>query len=106
MSALKAPNIPPEIVSAILSLAEFMEHYDKALPIDIKTLGNHAESCHAYAKALHYKELEFMSDASAETIEKLIKQLRKGSFLAEVADIQITWNENTEEYTEFVILHD
>src|SRR5690348_6675684 len=73
MSALRAPNIPSEIVSTILNLAEFMEHYDKALPIGIRTLGNHAESCHAYAKALHYKELEFMSDASTETIEKLIQ---------------------------------
>ncbi|CAH1757738.1 9252_t:CDS:10 [Entrophospora sp. SA101] len=73
MSALRASNIPSEIVSTILNLAEFMEHYDKALPIDIKTLGNHAESCHAYAKALHYKEMEFMSDSSTETIEKLIQ---------------------------------
>ncbi|EXX76507.1 Tor2p [Rhizophagus irregularis DAOM 197198w] len=73
MSALRAPNIPAEIVSTILNLAEFMEHYDKPLPIDIKTLGNHAENCHAYAKALHYKELEFISEASTETIEKLIQ---------------------------------
>ncbi|CAG8465028.1 34810_t:CDS:10, partial [Racocetra persica] len=73
MSALRAPNIPPEIVSTILNLAEFMEHYDKPLPIDIRTLGNHAETCHAYAKALHYKELEFMTESSTETIEKLIQ---------------------------------
>ncbi|CAG8552522.1 7121_t:CDS:10 [Diversispora eburnea] len=73
MSALRAPNIPPEIVSTILNLAEFMEHYDKSLPIDIRTLGNHAETCHAYAKALHYKELEFISEATTETIEKLIQ---------------------------------
>ncbi|CAG8528851.1 8861_t:CDS:10, partial [Acaulospora morrowiae] len=73
MSALRAPNIPPEIVSTILNLAEFMEHYDKSLPIEIRTLGNHAEICHAYAKALHYKELEFMTEATTETIEKLIQ---------------------------------
>ncbi|CAG8530152.1 16586_t:CDS:10 [Funneliformis mosseae] len=73
MSALRAPNIPAEIVSTILNLAEFMEHYDKPLPIDIRTLGNHAENCHAYAKALHYKELEFIGEASTETIEKLIQ---------------------------------
>ena len=33
-----------------------MEHHDKALPIDIRTLGEMAEKCHAFAKALHYKE--------------------------------------------------
>ncbi|CAG8540856.1 14593_t:CDS:10, partial [Acaulospora colombiana] len=61
MSALRAPNIPPEIVSTMLNLAEFMEHYDKPLPIDIRTL------------ALHYKELEFITEATTETIEKLIQ---------------------------------
>ena len=71
MSALRAPNIPAEIVSTILNLAEFMEHYDKPLPIDIRTLGNHAENCHAYAKALHYKELEFLSE---EILESSVKR--------------------------------
>lgn len=36
-----------------------MEQDEKPLPIDIKTLGQLAEKCHAYAKALHYKEIEF-----------------------------------------------
>jgi FKBP12-rapamycin complex-associated protein len=39
-----------------------MEHDDKALPIDIRTLGMYAAKCHAFAKALHYKELEFEQD--------------------------------------------
>lgn len=34
--ALKAPSIPPEILQILLNLAEFMEHDDKPLPIDIK----------------------------------------------------------------------
>ena len=37
-----------------------MEHDDKALPIDIRTLGIFAAKCHAFAKALHYKETEFL----------------------------------------------
>ncbi|CAG8550536.1 9156_t:CDS:10, partial [Ambispora leptoticha] len=73
ISALRSPNIPPEIVSTILNLAEFMEHYDKSLPIDIPMLGSYAENCHAYAKALHYKELQFLAEPSTETIEKLIQ---------------------------------
>ena len=70
--AITSPNIPPEILQTLLNLAEFMEHDDKALPIDIRTLGLYATKCHAYAKALHYKELEFISDPLTNTIESLI----------------------------------
>ena len=61
LSALESPNIPPEILQALLNLAEYMEHDDKALPIDIYQLSALASKCHAYAKALHYKELESAS---------------------------------------------
>lgn len=71
-TALTSPNIPAEILQTLLNLAEFMEHDDKALPIDIRTLGAYAAKCHAYAKALHYKELEFMSEPLTNTIESLI----------------------------------
>lgn len=67
-----APNVSPEIIQTILNVAEYMEHDDKPLPIEIRTLGKYATTCHAYAKALHYKELEFMKDRSKETIESLI----------------------------------
>jgi FKBP12-rapamycin complex-associated protein len=70
-TALNAPNIPPEILQNLLNLAEFMEHDDKPLPIDIKNLGGLAEKCAAYAKALHYKEIEFQS-SPATTCEALI----------------------------------
>lgn len=32
-----------------------------SLPLDTRTLGALAEKCHAFAKALHYKELEFQA---------------------------------------------
>lgn len=57
--AFSSPNIPPEILATLLNLAEFMEHDEKALPIDIRLLGALAEKCRAFAKALHYKEMEF-----------------------------------------------
>ncbi|KAJ0103478.1 hypothetical protein Patl1_04057 [Pistacia atlantica] len=57
--AFSSPNIPPEILATLLSLAEFMEHDEKPLPIDIRLLGALAEKCRAFAKALHYKEMEF-----------------------------------------------
>ncbi|KAI8344851.1 armadillo-type protein [Chlamydoabsidia padenii] len=70
--ALKAPNIPPEIIQILLHLAEFMEHDNKMLPIDIRTLAVYAQKCHAYAKALHYKETEFHLEQSFEAVEMLM----------------------------------
>lgn len=72
MVALTSPDIPPKIQTILLNLAEFMEHDDKALPIDIRTLGVYASKCHAFAKALHYKELEFISEPLTNNIEALI----------------------------------
>ncbi|KAL3538768.1 hypothetical protein ACH5RR_002134 [Cinchona calisaya] len=57
--AFSSPNIPPEILATLLNLAEFMEHDERHLPIDIRLLGALAEKCRAFAKALHYKEMEF-----------------------------------------------
>ncbi|KNE54071.1 hypothetical protein AMAG_17616 [Allomyces macrogynus ATCC 38327] len=51
-TALTSPNIPPELLQALLNLAEFMEHDDKPLPIDLRTLGKYATKCQAYSKAL------------------------------------------------------
>lgn len=70
--ALSAPNNLPEIHQILLNLAEFMEHDDKPLPISIGTLAQYAQRCHAYAKALHYKELEFYEEPTSVTIEALI----------------------------------
>lgn len=70
--ALTSPHLPPEILQVLLNLAEFMEHDDKALPIDIRTLGMYAAKCHAFAKALHYKELEFEEEKTPSTVEALI----------------------------------
>ncbi|KAJ6818004.1 serine/threonine-protein kinase TOR [Iris pallida] len=58
-TAFSSQNIPPEILATLLNLAEFMEHDEKPLPIDTRLLGALAEKCRAFAKALHYKEMEF-----------------------------------------------
>ncbi|CAM6130085.1 unnamed protein product [Calypogeia fissa] len=65
-NAFSSPNIPPEILATLLNLAEFMEYGEKPIPIDIRTLGALAEKCHAYAKALHYKEMEFAQAMSTD----------------------------------------
>ncbi|KAB2095069.1 hypothetical protein ES319_A01G009900v1 [Gossypium barbadense] len=57
--AFSSPNIPPEILATLLNLAEFMERDERPLPIDIRLLAALAEKCRAFAKALHYKEMEF-----------------------------------------------
>ena len=70
--ALDSPQLPPEVLQMLLNLAEFMEHDDKALPIDIRALGKWAGRSHAFAKALHYKELEFEEDKGPATVDALI----------------------------------
>ena len=67
-----SPAAPPELIHRLLNLAEFMEHEEKPLPIEHKMLGDQAIKYMAYAKALHYKELEFFSDSSPAVIESLI----------------------------------
>ncbi|KAF8216580.1 phosphatidylinositol 3-kinase [Mycena galopus ATCC 62051] len=71
-SALESLITSTEIIHSILDLAEFMEHQEKPLPIEHVTLGEHALRHGAYAKALHYKELQYFADSSPATIEALI----------------------------------
>jgi FKBP12-rapamycin complex-associated protein len=70
--AFTNPQVPPDVVSVILNLAEFMEHDEKPLAIESRLLGDYAVIFHHYAKALHYKELEFFVDASGGVVEDLI----------------------------------
>jgi hypothetical protein len=46
-SPQRAASIPPEVLQTLLALAEFMEHDEKPLPIDIRKLGAVAENCQA-----------------------------------------------------------
>ena len=57
--AFKSNTIPPDCLQTLLNLAEFMEHDVEALPISLSILAELAQKSHAYAKALHYRELEF-----------------------------------------------
>lgn len=71
-TAFQSAQLPSEILQTLLNLAEFMEHDDQSLPIDIRLLGSLAEKCHSFAKALHYKELEFNTNPVADGIQALI----------------------------------
>ncbi|RKK58402.1 Serine/threonine-protein kinase tor2 [Fusarium oxysporum] len=112
-SAIKSESVPPDLLGLLLNLAEFMEHNDKALPIDIRVLGKEAACCHAYAKALHYKELEFLQDQSSGAVEALIvinnqlQQsdaaigiLRKAQLYKEGIQLRETWFEKLERWEE------
>ncbi|KAI0064021.1 atypical/PIKK/FRAP protein kinase [Artomyces pyxidatus] len=70
--AITSSNAGSELIHRLLNLCEFMEHEDQRLPIENSTLGEYAMKYHAYAKALHYKELEFFSETSPMIIEALI----------------------------------
>lgn len=75
-TAFKSTSIPPEILQMLLNLAEFMEHDVEPLPIDPSTLAELAQKSHAYAKALHYRELEFVKSPTA-SFESLISINKK-----------------------------
>ena len=71
-------NVSPEILQALLNLAEFMEYEPSGgLPIEIGILANLALKCRAYAKALHYKEREYRQGATNASVEALISINRK-----------------------------
>ncbi|XP_030383558.1 serine/threonine-protein kinase Tor [Scaptodrosophila lebanonensis] len=72
IQALQVTDMP-EITQTILNLAEFMEHCDRdPIPIDTKLLGTRAMACRAYAKALRYKEEEFLLRKDPQVFESLI----------------------------------
>ncbi|KAL2916207.1 phosphatidylinositol kinase-related protein kinase tor1 [Polyrhizophydium stewartii] len=70
--AMASPSIPPDTLQTLLNLAEFMEQSGDELPIEDCTLSSYATKCRAYAKALRYMELDFMSVPMASTVESLI----------------------------------
>lgn len=72
-TAFDAAEVPDDVVMRLLNLAEFMEHDDKALPINIRLLGQKAYHFHSYAKSLHYYEAMFLSEPSADIVESLIE---------------------------------
>jgi len=74
-TAYVAKDVSPEILQALLNLAEFMEH--DPLPIEIPVLAELALKCRAYAKALHYKEQEYSLGGSNSCVEALISINRK-----------------------------
>ncbi|KAH8808527.1 armadillo-type protein [Xylogone sp. PMI_703] len=112
-TAIRSPHVTPDLLGILLNLAEFMEHDDKALPIDIRVLGREAGRCHAWAKALHYKELEFCEDQTSGAVEALIQInnqlqqydaaigiLRRAQLYKDGITLRETWFEKLERWEE------
>lgn len=74
--ALQADKFPSDTLLSFLNLAEFMEHEVNALPIEPHVLAGLAEKSLAFAKALHYRELEFQT-SPASCFESLININKK-----------------------------
>lgn len=70
-------DISPEILQALLNLAGFLEHDSDGLPIDTTILADLALKCRAFAKALHYKEIEHRAGGTSSCVEALISINRK-----------------------------
>ncbi|KAG8434781.1 hypothetical protein GDO86_012940 [Hymenochirus boettgeri] len=121
--ALTAQDIA-EVTQTLLNLAEFMEHSDKGpLPLrddnGVVLLGERASKCRAYAKALHYKELEFQKGPTPAILESLIsinnklQQPEAASGVLEFAmkhygemEIQATWYEKLHEWEDALAAYD
>jgi FKBP12-rapamycin complex-associated protein len=72
--AITSSTLPSEIGLALLNLAEFMEHQDQQLRIPNAALAECAVHFNAYAKALHWKELDFhTSPTSLEMLRGLVQ---------------------------------
>lgn len=70
-AAMANISIPPEILTTLLNLAEFMEHNGYQLPLDRRTLAALSMKCQAFAKALHYKEMEFQ-DSPEQAVDIML----------------------------------
>lgn len=64
---MASERVPADIVQTLLSLFEFLERDDKILPISVHNLGLFAIRCQAYAKALHFKEMQMLAQPSFES---------------------------------------
>ncbi|RYH28611.1 DUF3385 domain-containing protein [archaeon] len=104
-TAFKSSTIPSDILQHLLNLAEFMEHDVEALPISLSILAELAQKGQAYAKALHYRELEYQTNPAGcfenlININKKLDQYEAASGLLKVAtQIQKKYPELKEFYT-------
>lgn len=59
-----------------------------------------------WAKNLPDGRVETLAQGSKENIEKLVKICEKGTFFSDIKSVQIEWEEDSDEFVDFQILHD
>ncbi|KAF7308508.1 Serine/threonine-protein kinase TOR [Mycena chlorophos] len=115
--ALASPLTPSDVIRRILDLCEYMEHEEKPLPIENSTLGDLSIK-YAYAKALHWKEVEFFSNPSPAILESLISintrlqqhDAASGALLTAREQYEVTnkeeWYERLGRWQEALVIYD
>ena len=106
ISALKNPKTPNDILLTILNLIEFIERRNVNLCyIDYNRFGKVAYKCRAFAKALYYKENDFLLKNDFEQFEDLlelyyeVKQQESAKGLLELVNRNLEKNkENNSNY--------
>jgi hypothetical protein len=110
-SAFSNPGIPAEILQALLNLCEFLEHMCEPLPIQPSVLAELAQRSHAYAKALHYREMDFEShpETCYESLVNINKKLDQYDaalgvlrVVVQIAERDTKTGQNANSYTPYV----
>ena len=73
--ALTSPSTPTDILHILLALAEYLERHERQLPMDPRTLAHISTRCHAFSKALHYREVEFHAQPHGRAPPRLVEAL-------------------------------
>ena len=65
-------HLPPEVLTALLNLIEYMDANDMSIPIDPQLLSSLATKTSALAKTLRWKEIAYQSSRQAAATESLV----------------------------------
>ena len=60
---------------------------------------------HGWVKNLPDSSVAALLQGEKEAINQMIENCREGSFLSQIKNIVITWENDTQKYTSFEILH-
>ena len=72
-AALASPSIPADIVTALLNLAEFMEHNDKSLPLDTRCEFHHIlAKCMLHLYCPHSMASILLNDAGSQWVREKV----------------------------------
>ena len=62
------------------------------------------EDLFGYVKNLENGSVEVVAEGEEDNLLNLIEWCKRGSLLAKVSDIEVTWEENRDEFSDFKII--